>query len=88
MLDIIFSLEHFHQYTYGRHTRVFSDHKPLEAIIKNPLACAPHRLQRMIMNVQQYDIEIMYLRGKVMHVADMLSRAYMFYGDFYISNLP
>ena len=30
MLAIVFSLEKFHQYTYGRHVKIQSDHKPLE----------------------------------------------------------
>lgn len=37
MLAVVYSLERFHQYTYGRHTIVNSDHKPLEMILKNLL---------------------------------------------------
>lgn len=77
MLAIVYSLEKFHQYTYGRHTLVNSDHKPLEAIMKKSLCSAPKRLQGMLLRVQQYDIEVIYRRGKDMHVADMLSRAYL-----------
>lgn len=33
MLAIVFSLERFHQYTYGRSVNVDSDHKPLATII-------------------------------------------------------
>ena len=36
-LAIVFSLERFHQYTFGRETTVLTDHKPLETIVKNPL---------------------------------------------------
>ena len=32
MLGIVFGLERFHQYVYGRHVDVHTDHKPLEAI--------------------------------------------------------
>lgn len=77
MLAIVFSLQKFHQYTFGRHTTVHSDHKPLEAIVKKPLAKAPRRLQGMLLRVQQYDIEVIYCKGKEMHIADMLSRAYL-----------
>ena len=45
MLAIVFSLEKFHQYTYGRHMKIQSVHKPLESILQKPLACAPRRLQ-------------------------------------------
>jgi hypothetical protein len=43
MLAIVFSLEKFNQYTYGRHVKIQSDHKPLESILKTSLACAPRR---------------------------------------------
>lgn len=39
MLSIV--LEKFNQYTFGRHVRVCSDHKPLESIMAKPLAVAP-----------------------------------------------
>lgn len=67
MLAIVFSLEKFHQYTYG-HTKVHSDHKPLESILKKPLFRAPKRLQGMLLRTQQYDIEVQYLKGKEMHM--------------------
>ncbi|KAK3737378.1 hypothetical protein QZH41_011513, partial [Actinostola sp. cb2023] len=54
MLAIVFSLEKFNQYTFGRHVKVQSDHKPLEAILKKPLACAPRRLQGRL---QKYEFE-------------------------------
>ena len=48
MLAIVFSLKKFHQYTYGRHVKIQSDHKPLESILQKPLECAPRRLQGMV----------------------------------------
>ena len=35
MLAIVFALEKWHQYTFGRPLTVYSDHKPLEAIMKD-----------------------------------------------------
>ncbi|KAK2564108.1 Retrovirus-related Pol polyprotein from transposon 412 [Acropora cervicornis] len=58
MLAIVFSLEKFNQYTFGRHVKIQSDHKPLESILKKPLACAPKRLQGMMMKLQKYDYEV------------------------------
>ena len=58
MLAIVFALEKFNQYTFGRHTKIQSDHKPLETILKKPLASAPRRLQGMMMRLQKYDIEV------------------------------
>ena len=40
--------------------KVESDHKLLEAILKKPLHQAPVRLQKMIMTVQKYSIDVVY----------------------------
>lgn len=77
LLAIVFSLEKFNHYTYGRHVKVQSDHKPLEAILRKPLASAPRRLQGMMMRLQKYSFDVRYERGKNMHLADTLSRAYL-----------
>ena len=76
-LAIVFSLERFHQYTFGRHIIIQSDHKPLESIVKKPLHSAPRRLQGMMMRMLHYDVEIRWVKGKDMHIADLLSRAYL-----------
>jgi transposase InsO family protein len=76
MLAIVFSMDKFRQYTYGQHTTVYSDHKPLEAILKKPLYKAPKRLQRMMIRLQDYDITVVYCKGKEMYLADTLSRAH------------
>ncbi|CAH1233393.1 RTL1 [Branchiostoma lanceolatum] len=58
MLGVVFGLERFHQYTYGREVKVQTDHKPLEMIVLKPLHAAPRRLQRMLMRLQQYNVTI------------------------------
>ena len=73
MLSVIFGLERFHQYTYGRTVQVRSDHKPLESILKKPLHAAPKRLQRMLLQLQKYDIRLQYTPGKEMYIADTLN---------------
>ena len=37
-LAVVFDLERFDQYTYGRKVTIENDHKPLAAILKNPSA--------------------------------------------------
>ena len=76
MLAVVFSFDHFHQYTFGRHTVVISDHKPLEMITKKPLSKAPKRLQGMLLTLQKYSYEIKHSPGKTMVLADTLSRAF------------
>ncbi|CAC5384425.1 unnamed protein product [Mytilus coruscus] len=56
LLSVIFGLEKFHLYTYGRTVNVISDQKPLESIMKKPLHAVPKRLQRMLLRLQKYDI--------------------------------
>lgn len=38
MLAMVFALERFSQYTYGRNMHIESDHMPLEAILLKPRA--------------------------------------------------
>ena len=73
-LGVVFALTRFHQYTYGRHITVITDHKPLEAIFRKALADAPPRLQRMMLRVQPYDFTITYRPGKDIPIPDCLSR--------------
>ena len=75
MLAIVFALEKWHQYTYGRPIIVQSDHKPLEAITRKPLDKAPKRLQTLLLRALAYDTDVRYLEGKKMLIADTLSRA-------------
>ncbi|XP_051782584.1 uncharacterized protein K02A2.6-like [Erpetoichthys calabaricus] len=76
-LAIVYGMEKFHQYTYGRKVIIQFDHKPLESIVKKPLLHAPKRLQRMLKRLQKYDFIITYVPGKEMLLADALSRAYL-----------
>lgn len=75
MLSIVFACEHFHEFLYGQRFLVNNDHKPLKTIVTKPIAKAPPRIQRFLMRLQKYDFEIAYTQGKLMHVADTLSRA-------------
>ena len=54
-----------------------TDHKPLEEIFKKSLCDAPARLQRMLLRLQCYNLEVRYKRGPLMYIADTLSRAYL-----------
>ena len=77
LLAIVYSMDKFSQYVYGRTVTVHSDHKPLESVFKKSVTKASPRLQRMLMRLQRYSLQVVYKRGKEMHIADALSRAYL-----------
>lgn len=65
----------FHYYALGRHVTVETDHyKLLEAIFKKHLSSAPPRIARVMLRIQKYDVNINYLPGKDIPLADTLSR--------------
>ena len=74
MLAILWGLEKFHHYVFGRHVIVETDHKPLESISKKNLYNAPPRLTRMLLRAQRYHTTIKYVPGKDIPLADALSR--------------
>lgn len=76
LLAVCFGLERFHYYIFGKPIIVETDHKPLVPIFKKPLNKCPGRLQRMLVQLKKYDIEVVYKPGKELHIADALSRAY------------
>ena len=75
MLAVVFGLERFRHYTYGRKVTVVTDHKPLVAICSKPLSKSPKRLQSMLLKVQEYNFEVVFKPGGEIPVADTLSRA-------------
>ena len=74
MLAVVFVLQKFDQYIYGRPVTIQSDHKPRAAISNKPLRSVPKRLQGMLLKVHKYDVSIIYKPGPEMYLADTLSR--------------
>ena len=75
-LAIVFSCERFSQYLAGREKNtVESDHKPLQSIFQKSILSAPCRLQRMMLRLQRFNLDVKYKPGAQMYVADHLSRA-------------
>ena len=75
MLAIVFSTQKFREYILGKTIVVQTDHKPLETILRKPIAVTPLRLQEMMLKVSDYDLKVGYLLGKKQVLADTLSRA-------------
>ena len=77
-LAIVFACQRFRQYISRRERiTVESDHKPLQAIFKKSVLAAPCRLQRMLLRLQRFNLDVTYKPGSQMYIADHLSRAYL-----------
>jgi len=72
----VFGCEKFSQYILGRQdVEVETDHKPLEPIFRKSLLAAPQRLQRMLLRLQRFNLNVRYKKGTEMYISDMLLRA-------------
>ena len=74
-LGLTFGCEKFHDYVYGLVVDLETDHKPLVSIVKKNLCDMSPRIQCMMMKIQRYDFKLSYTPGKLLVVADTLSRA-------------
>ena len=74
LLAIVFALERLNHYTFGRTITVQSDHQLLQSIWKKSIVSASPRLQRLLLRLAHYDINIEFLWGKENVIADALSR--------------
>ena len=76
-LAIIFAIKRYHQYLYGRHFEIKTDHKPLTHIFgesRGIPVMASGRLQRWALTLSAYDYSIQYIEGSKNANADALSR--------------
>ena len=74
-------IEKFESYLYGRKFKVETDQKPLESILKKSLLSASKCLQRMMLRLQKFDLEVGYKKGTLLHLADTLYRAMLPHGQ-------
>ena len=75
LLAIVYGCKKFHRYIWGRSVDVESDHKPLEVIFRKSLCDTTPRIQRLMLQLQPYDLCVRYVPGRNLHLADTLSRA-------------
>ncbi|KAL1460486.1 hypothetical protein WDU94_012466 [Cyamophila willieti] len=75
MMAILVGCLRFHKYIFHKKVSVETDHKALESLFKKPLSQVPARIQRMMLKIQAYDLDVKYVPGKYLYLADMLSRA-------------
>ena len=76
LLVIVFALERLNHYTFGRtiKSRVITNH--YRVFGKKLIASTSPRLQRLLLRLTHYDINIELLHGKENVIADALSRVY------------
>lgn len=76
-LAIVYGVKHFHQYLFGRHFMIKSDHKPLQHLLgerKGIPIMASARVQRWALTLSAYDYTVQYVPGKDNANADVFSR--------------
>jgi len=72
LLAIIWSLQHWEHYVYGRKVTIFSDHKGLSWLAT--MANHNPRLQRWNLMLERYNVETVYKKGSLNANCDALSR--------------
>lgn len=74
-LAIIWSINYFRPYLYGRKFKIRTDHQPIKYLqAKYKGKDLSRRHQRWLLKLGEYDYDIEYLKGKNNKVADFLSR--------------
>lgn len=75
ILAILFSCKRFHNYIWSSSITVQTDHLPLISILnKNLCKVVSNRCTKMRLAVLQYDLNVTYIPGSQMYIADLLSR--------------
>ena len=76
-LAIVYAVKKFHQYIFGRHCTIITDHKPLLGLFAENKAIPPMaaaRIQRWAIILSAYDYTLLYKPGTNNTNADCLSR--------------
>lgn len=78
LLAVYHACEKSRLYIYGRHVKVHSDHQPLVSLMKKNLSdIKNNRLKRIKLKLLEYNLDVQYLPGKFMYIADLLSRNFL-----------
>ena len=72
-LSIVWGVEHFHLFLYGKEFTLVTDHNPLEVIYGTAASKPSARIERWVLRLQPYTFRILYRSGSE-NAADYLSR--------------
>ena len=64
-----------HSILLSRRVTVETVHKPLEVICKKSLLTTPQCLQRILLWLPRFDLDVIHKKGSELYLADLLSRA-------------
>jgi len=72
LLCVVWGIQHFRPYLYGRTFQIITDHQALTTVMKmkNPTS----KITRMLLQLQEYDYYFSFRPGKLHHAADALTR--------------
>ena len=74
LLGVVFSCLHFKHFAYGCKVTVITDHKPLVSLFKKSLGSSSPRLARMLLQILDFDLDVVYQPGSQMQLSDAISR--------------
>ncbi|XP_044170588.1 uncharacterized protein K02A2.6-like [Acropora millepora] len=72
-LSIYWAVKRFHLFVYGKEFKVITDHKPLVSLFNNPSSKPSARIERWLLELQQYCFTVEYRPG-ASNPADYASR--------------
>ena len=85
LLAVVWGLEHFRLYIYGKPIKLLTDHQSLEPLLKRNRSNKTYsvRLTRWLDRLAHFDININHIAGKHLALTDYLSRNPVMNADSY-----
>ena len=74
LLWVVFGVEHYKHFTYGHHTHIITDYKPLLPLFEKSLTYTAPHLSRLLLCISEYDLKLHYQPSSKMKPSDALSR--------------
>ena len=73
LLGVVFGVLYFKHFTFGNEVNIITDHKPLVSPLKKSLAACSSGLSRLIFQIVDYPLKVMYQPGKKIVISEALS---------------